>query len=331
MFKDFRIQLSYIRRQTNPFMELFTLLHIRFLQLSRQIKGSGAGLLIVVAVFFGLIVFTYSAFQSEWKWYLLGGIILTSYSAHISSRDKHFILHNLHRPRLQIYLQFLVYTFPFTFLSLFAGQPEIYLISLLALAPLPYLDYLPAKKARLIGLSKVIRPDDFEWISGLRKWFPVLFILLLGAYAATPYPIVSLVILWAMGLLIVPFYDQCESLDVLRCRNEPSKRFLKNKVRRHLVYIWVLFIPVCAINSFFHPEHILIHVFFILMQSAMIMYAIFLKYAGYVPNSRAFEHNMTLSLVSVAGVLPHLFPLPFFAAWETYGRAVNNLKYYLND
>lgn len=61
------------------------------------------------------------------------------------------------------------------------------------------------------------------------------------------------------------------------------------------------------------------------------MYAIFLKYAGYVPNSRAFEHNMTLSLVSVAGVLPHLFPLPFFAAWETYGRAVNNLKYYLND
>jgi hypothetical protein len=312
-------------------MEVFTLLRIRFILLGRQLKGSGAGLLVVTAVGVGLIWWTYRIYQTEYAWHLLAGILVMTYLSHINRRDKSFILHSMYKPRLQIYFQYVVYTFPITMPALFVGRFEIFLSSLVLLIPLPFIDFITKQKARLIWLSRILDPLDIEWIAGLRSKGVMILLFLIAAYIFSSYPIVSLVFLWVIGLILVQFYDHCESLDILRSGCISARRFLFLKFNRHVIYILILYIPVCLLNSLFHPEHVLLNVFFILMQCAMLAYAIFSKYSGYVPNSRAIEHNMTLSLVSVAGVLPYLFPLPFFAALETYGRAKRNLEYYFND
>jgi hypothetical protein len=312
-------------------MEVFTLLRIRFIQLGRQLKGSGAGLLVVTAVCVGLIWWTYGIYQTEYAWHLLIGIVVMTYLSHINRRDKSFILHSMYKPRLQMYLEYVVYTFPITMLALFAGRCEIFLSSWVLLIPLPFIDFTTKQKARLVWLSQILHPLDIEWIAGLRTKGFMISLFLLAAYLFSSHAIVSLVFLWVIGLILVQFYDHCESLDILRSSHISARKFLFSKYRRHVIYVLVLFIPVCLLNTIFHPEHILLNIFFILMQSAMLANAIFTKYSGYVPNSRAIEHNMTLSLVSLAGVLPYLFPLPFFAALETYGRAKRNLEYYFND
>ena len=145
------------------------------------------------------------------------------------------------------------------------------------------------------------------------------------------FRILPLFLLWFITVTIVSFYTECEPLHILKRDDLSAKIFLQQKLMKHSKYILLLYIPVLVINTFFNIEYLVLNLLFIPIQLALVWYAICLKYSGYEPNKNSIGNSILLSLVSVGSIVPYLLPIPLLMAIGTYGKAVRNLKNYLND
>ena len=91
------------------------------------------------------------------------------------------------------------------------------------------------------------------------------------------------------------------------------------------------YMPILILNTLFNTDFIDINVLFLLVQFALIIFAINVKYSSYVPGQQNMASNSTVSIVSIGSIVPYLLPLPVLFAMVYYKKALQNLNNYFHD
>jgi hypothetical protein len=308
------------------------LLNIRLIQVKRELNSTGLGVLIVLGLLSFLIYAAYAVFQkSPDAYYLTAFLFFVCVSVQSYRNDKQFVYIHIRKPHIEMYLEYLLITFPFAVSSLFTDNWFCFPILEVALYLVPFLKFTLKQKTYLKHISSFIPASDYEWISGFRRSFGFLVPLYLLALGSSWFRVFPLIILWFISVTIASFYTECEPLHILREGNFSSSRLLKRKLFRMVKYILILQIPVLLINTIFNPEFWLLNLLFVPLQVSFLSYAVFLKYSSYEPNKNAIGNNVVLSLVSLGSIIPYFLPIPLLMAIFTFGKAKTNLNNYLND
>ncbi len=222
-------------------------------------------------------------------------------------------------------------TFPFSAPSLFTTNWLCFPILITSLYPITFLKYTLRKKTFFKNITAIIPASNFEWVSGFRKSFLLLIPLYVLAAGFCWLRFLPLLLLFFTTIVIVGFYNECESLQMVREGSFSSETFLKQKLLRNCIYLLLLYIPILLINALFNAEYLFINSFFMLTQLSMVCFSICFKYANYQPNQDAATNNVTVLVVSLCSIIPYLLPIPLIMAFSYYGKAKNNLTHYLND
>lgn len=311
----------------------FPLIKIRLLQFKRQLLS--IGIIYFALVFLSMlfaIYFVYTGYlkiDSAFK--ISAAIAGTIIFIHISRKDLQFIHGHVEHPVQNIFSEYALFTFPFISLCLVTKQWFYFPVLLLIFYCIATIRIKKISKTFLPGVSKFIRSNNFEWISGVRKNSIFLLIIYFLALSTSWMEIVPLVFLLLITAVISSFYYECESLQILYASAENGKDLLKTKIRNHSLQLLILFSPVITINSIIHPGIIWINILFVSLQLLFLIFAILLKYAVYSPNDNLSQNSILFFFAFLGSIIPFLLPLPLIMNIRNYKKAKANLNHYFHD
>lgn len=311
----------------------FTLLYIRYLQAIRALKEGGLGSLLLPFLIAGLSFASHIAYKDmRYGGLLILALLLICMSLHISRKDKTFAQLHLTNWHLQMYVEYVIITLPFTFTALFTKHFFYFPASLALLWLIPYLHYTPAQKTIFKGISSVFpSAHSIEWISGFRTSFLSIIPIYMLAVATCWMRFLPLLLLWVITTAILNFYNNYEALHILKAQHTNARDFLHQKIKKHCFYIACFYSPILILNTVFNTDFTDINVLFLLVQFALIIFAITAKYSSYVPAQQNMVSNSIVSFVSIGSIVPYLLPLPVIFAMVYYKKALQNLNNYFHD
>lgn len=308
------------------------LLKIRQIQVKKELADVGLGVVLILAVLGVLVYRSYEYYQkTPSAYYITSFLFFICLFVQFNRKDKLFVYNHIDNPHREMFYEYVVLTFPFAVPALFTSNWYCYPLLIIALMLVSFFKFSLEKKSYFKNISKVIRPADFELISGFRKTFIYLIPLYTGAVIFCWFRFLPLILLWCITITVASFYNECEPLQLLKEEALSSKKFLWQKIVRHSKYLLLLDTPIVLINSFFNPEFWDINLLFIPTQLALLAFAICLKYSNYQPNKNSIANSIILSLVSVCTIIPYLIPIPVLMAYSYYVKATHNLDNYLHD
>jgi hypothetical protein len=309
-----------------------TLLYIRTKQLKREADGLGLYLIIFIAIAAVISLVTYFQYKNNQQaWYVVIILSMICLAIQYTRKDKQFIYKQLDKPHLQISLEYLILTLPFSITSLITKNWFCFPLLLLALTCIPFIKFQFKYKAVLKHLSLLIPASNFEWISGIRKQYVTFMGLYLIALAFCWVRILPLFLLWLLTIIISSFYLENEPVHILREGNKTVRKFLLDKIKVNIKYLLILYSLPVIINAIFVREFLIIILLFIPVQVALVCFAVTLKYSTYKPQTNLLGNNVAFSIVAMLSVMPYFLPIPAILAIVYFYRAENNLKTYLHD
>ncbi|MFA5403657.1 MAG: hypothetical protein WC358_01865 [Ignavibacteria bacterium] len=318
----------------------WTLFKIRLIQLKREIKLLGIFHNIIISVV--LILALFQIIKLYQNYYLALFTFISTVAIilliQISRKDKSFVYLHLTFPRKAIFTEYAVLSFLFSGYLLFSFYWYFFVLVILCSAVISGIKYVVKKKTKLGFLSKLISPKNFEWISGIRKYRYTFSILYVVTLAVSPVIFLPIFCLWILTIHIFSFYEECEPQNILFSGYTKPSHFLKKKVLRHSILLFILYLPVLLINSIFNPNLIIFNLIFFIVQMTVLALTIFFKYKIYVPRDTLPGNSIFLIVIQVCTILPFiiggipfLLPLPLFLCFKYYFSAKENLKLYLYD
>lgn len=309
-----------------------TLLYIRSRQIKREADGLGLYLIIFIAIAAVLSLVTYFQYKDNQKaWFVVAVLAITCLAIQYTRKDKQFICKQLDKPHLQIFLEYLLLTLPFSITSLITQNWFCFPLLLLVLICIPFLKFQFKHKAVFKHLSSLIPASNFEWISGIRKQFLAFISLYLLALAFCWVRILPLFLLWFLTIIISSFYLENEPVHILREGNKSARKFLLDKLKINIKYILILYSLPVIINAIFVREFLIVTLLFIPIQIALLCFAVNLKYCTYKPQTNQLGNNVAFSIVAMLSAMPYFLPIPVILVIAYFYRAENNLKTYLHD
>ena len=311
----------------------FTLIYIRYLQIIRALKDGGIGSILLPFVIAALSFGSFKAYQNlNYGLLLVAVLLFFCLALQVSRKDKNFAQLHLENWHWQMYAEYVLLTLPFTITAIFTRYYFYFPMLLVLFWFVPLWQFKPIQKTSFKNISTLLPAAYFfEWISGFRKSFLGLIPLYVIAIATCWIRFLPLLLLWFMITNIINFYNEFEPIHILKANHNNAKDFLNQKLKKHGIYICLLFVPVLILNSIFHPDFIEINCLFLGIQLALLAFAICFKYNSYVPQQKNSASNITLGIVSMACLIPFLLPLPILFSLVYYKKAVQNLNLYFND
>lgn len=265
------------------------------------------------------------------KAYIPGlAIVSVLFYLHNSRKDKQFVFLHVKNPSWSIFTEYLVFSLPFTLPSLFTSQYFYFPLVIFIIFLISNLNYKFKIKKPNINPSRFIKADNFELISGIRKYYLGFIFIYLLAIAFCWLSFLPLFFLWILTTLIISFYQECESLNVLKVSSDTAAEFLKNKIFSQAKFLVLLYSPVLIINMFFNSEYWFVNIVFLFLQLLILFFAILYKYNVYEPNKNFSESAIIVSFVSISGLIPFLLPIPLVMCLRNYSKAIKNLKTYIH-
>lgn len=309
------------------------LIKIRIIQLKRQIIALGFLYSILIIAFFCFCIYaSFKVYQLPVKAaYLSVAIILVVLSIHNSRTDHTFINKHVQEPVKMIFLEYFIFSFPFTFTCLLTSQWFYFGAMNISFFIIACLKINRKTKTIFPGLSRIIPGYNFEWLSGVRKNVIAVIFCLISAYATCWFKIVPLLFLWLFTATVAGFYQECESLAILLSTASTAKNFLLQKIKQHGLLLIVVCSPVLLINSVFCPEMIWTNLVFFLLQYILLVFSVLLKYSSYLPGEDLKANSLLIAFGVLGGIIPFLTPIPLIMCFRNYGRAITRLKFYLDD
>lgn len=262
---------------------------------------------------------------------LTGSLVITCYTFHSFRKDKEFLYLHSGNYHLSLYIEYSVFTFPLIFMSLLTAHWYCFFILQALLFLIPFSKITIKQRTLFRNISRIIPVSNFEWISGFRRTYIQVIPVYMLALSFSWVKILPLFLLWYLTLIISSFYNEFESINILREGNDSSKSFLRNKLLKNSCLLMLLYMPVMIINTIFNPEFILLNAGLLISQLALLIFAICFKYSSYIPNKIQYGNNLLVILVSLCASVPVLLPVPAIIAYKYYLNAKNNLKDYFND
>ncbi len=308
------------------------LLYIRLRQLKREIDGLSLYIIPIIAIAAFLAFVAFKEFQKgENGIYIILALSLLCLSMHFSRKDKAFVCKHIDKPYIQIFLEYVALTLPFSITCLVTKSWYCYPLLLVILFCIPLFTFEFRQKTTFKNLSHIISAKNFEWLSGFRKQYISFIVLYIFAIAFCWLKFLPLFLLWFLTLIIVSFYSECESIQVLRESNKTPKKLLIAKLKVCTIYLLILYTPIIIVNSFFNLDFLIINILFIPIQISLIGFAICFKYTSYKPNLAKIGNSIPLAIVSMGSILPYFIPVPIILFCIYFYRAENHLKQYLYD
>jgi hypothetical protein len=309
-----------------------SLLYIRLKQLKREIDGLSLYIIPIIAIGAYIAYVTFKEFQKgQNAVYIIITLSVFCMSIHFSRKDKGFVYKHLENPHLQIFFEYVALTLPFSISCMVTKSWYCYPVLVCILFCIPIIKFEFRQKTSFKKLSHIISATNFEWLSGFRKQYISIICLYILAIAFCWLKILPLFLLWFLTIIILSFYSECESIQVLREGNKAPKHFLIAKLKTCIIYVLILYTPIIIVNSFFNPDFLIINFLFIPIQISLLAFAICFKYSSYTANKIKTGNNLPLAIVSMGSALPHFLPVPAILFIVYFYKAKDNLKQYLDD
>ena len=282
------------------------LLKIRVKQLARMASEIGLfRILFLIGLFAYLIYIAYVKLQHPSNYSIVSGIfIVLLLSIHIKRKDAVFLKIYTPHPQFIIISEYLLLFLPLLIIMLYF-QIWLYILSVSAfIIILSFLNLKTRKRSINTWFQNIIQDDNFEWKAGIRK-----NIFMLGAVwiasLFTSFFIGSIPIaLFVIGIIIMSFYENNESLAMLISSELSPKAFLKRKIKQHLWAYLIFCAPLLLAFLIFHHQYYYIPLLMMLIFSILIVYNILLKYAFYRPNEKMGNTQIFSAIGSISIIVP---------------------------
>lgn len=239
-------------------------------------------------------------------------------------RDLNFVARYFHRPRLQIILNYNLFTLPISLGLILNGH---WIVSLLLHVSVCFIGLIRFKGQlmRLAFITTKIPAKHFEWISGVRNHFYSIAILLLLSVILSPVKLFGIVPLFLLNSIFTSFYNYNEPIHMLNPGNFSAQNFLREKASFNSRMTLYFNLPLLAINSLFNHDAFVFNVLFLIVFMLIATTTVYLKYGAYKPNQNSTYRLEYFFLFSPL-VTPWLLPISIFIFYSARRKAVDNLN-----
>lgn len=310
------------------------LLLTRFIQFKRSVKRTGY-------IYSFILIFAYLFVQ-----YIGTGFINSILNAsvfvvcvcvvimfiHYERSDRDFIIVNFENPGMFFFLEYVLLSLLLTPALFFSGYYYFAIIPVLFARMISFRGYYGSNYsgAPYLFLGRIIKPENFEWISGLRKSFLVIALFYFIALALSPFKFASLLLIWLLASFVVSFYRECESLQVLSVSTLNPKEFIQKKLFTHCVMFNIVLLPLVLSYTIFNPTHYWVVLILVFLLNLNLIFTILYKYSLYEPDYTLSGSSILVTLVQLSVFFPFLFLFTLIMIFRNYKRANFNLGGYLN-
>jgi len=263
---------------------------------------------------------------------MMGGIFLLSVLfIHIKRKDKEFLEIHAPKPQQVFFTEYLFLSAPMLVSMLYKGMWKYFVVYLIVLALIPCLKITFRKNSINSIFQKQIPDGNFEWKSGIRKYF-LLFVVLWPLGLITSFFVASVpVTIFFLGAIVLSFYEKSEPLQILIASELNTSQFLMKKIKSQLLSFSVLILPLVIAFIIFHPRYYYIPSLEYVIFLILLVYTILLKYAYYQPAKEPGAVKTFTIIGSICLFIPVLIPLILILSVKFLFQASHRLNFYLND
>jgi hypothetical protein len=311
----------------------FTLFKIQYLQLKKLASDIGSFYFILfLLVFFYFIAVLFKVYNNliiaRSAAFVVSSFILI---INIERSDKEFVWKHIELPQLSLFTEYIIFSFLTIFPLLFPPSYFLFMFVLVAEFAFSYIKFGLIKKAFFPNLSNSLFFNKVEWLSGIRKMYLLLVVILLAAIFTSWIRIIPLIFLWLLTTVIVSFYQECEPLNILFATAKNSKSLIFLKIKEYAEVILVIYSPILLVNSLIVSDMKIVNILFLLVMIFLGIFAILLKYNTYLPKENQKGSSIILGLACCGSLVLYLLPIFVILCLRNYYKAVRNLKTYFND
>lgn len=311
-----------------------TLLFVRFKQLGRILQNVGFFYVLFISVcYFLLHLALYSLLQtsnSNTAYTLTTFLLIGMASLHIGRKDRKFLKSLYGFPYFIYFSEYLLLLLPIIIIFLLSSYWHIGILLVVGLCLISFMqaEQLLVNKETTYKKS-VIPVVYFEWIRGFRLYkYPILLLYFLGL--SLSFYLFAIPICWLLiNLFVFSFYDTGEPIQLISLPELAAKKFLKKKMKEHLLLYSYGCISFLLVFLVFHIQYWYIVLLLYGVSIFLLLYTILVKYSFYEPNQKnAGQIWMTIGILSL--FIPFLVPLPLLMCVRFYKRSITNLSTYLD-
>jgi hypothetical protein len=290
---------------------------------------------LLVLIVLVLIVFTtiYAASKEKQNVMFISGIwTLLIISIHTKRQDKIFLRINIEFDKLICSTEYSLLSIPIIVCLLIHSQwlPFIGIVFVTLFLGFVKINMRQQKKTLNTCLQQYIPFGMYEWKSGVRQYFyPLIVAWLLGL--CTSFFVVGVpVAIFIIGILIIDFYKENESWQMLFSYQKNTTNILYYKIKQHLMFYVITNLPLFILFTIFHFELWYIPAIEFIILLSIHIYVIVLKYSFY-----SYDRNMVNPAFMIIGIFIGLIPLTTPLLWlfsiYLFLKARTNLYPYLYD
>lgn len=312
---------------------MFRIVRVRCIQVLSEIKEMGPIYVIFVGVMSVLLYFILLERIDVGKngIYLCFLSLMATASLHMERGDLSFIRKQVTQPSWNIYMEYLILIQVFGIPILVFSSWYYYVMLLLLPIGISWIPGRKLQKTVLPQLSQWVPAHNFEWIAGLRSRYRQFAVLLLVAIGLCWLAYVPAVVFYMITSYILMFYVQCESRQMLTANYQSPRQLLYRKIKNTIGPLWIIEVPLLAINVAVNPDLLWIDIGLLLIQLTLVSYAVTLKYANYKPCEWLHSNVFFLNIAFVGVLLPIILPVMLFMVFRNFNRSVDHLHLYFYD
>lgn len=308
------------------------ILNIRLKQLYRESKGIG---IVRIIFLLALVAFIFFALYVNieivpTKYYITATYLTLILFLHLNRKDKRFLSLIFNRPYIIFITEYFLLSVPLLIISILKFEFVLIALILSGVSIISFLTLTIQKTNRNNFIIRMIPDNNFEWKSGVRKYFwsivPVWIATVLGSFLIGAVPTGIFLITSA----IISFYQESEPRNLIELYELPARKFIKNKLIGSLKINTAVSIIPMLLFLIFHTEYWYIVVYEFIMCNFVITFVILLKYARYAPCEDLSANGILTGMALISIALPFLFAAIIVMGVVYYFKSINNLNRYLN-
>ena len=218
--------------------------------------------------------------------------------------------------------------FPIIILFITNHIPEgiICLLSSLLVAFIPKVKFFNTDQ----GLNFNWLPNTaFEWKAGLRTSWMFIAGIWIGAVVFAQYELVIPVAMIVITYLVITFYEENESFNMMLAVHQRMNGFLKLKLKIAFGLLLLMVFPLIFLFLLYHIEIWFYPFVLLIILLSVLLYSIILKYAFY---DHLSDGNGAKKVFQIFGlmslIMPFILPAIWIMTFRYYFKAIKNLKRY---
>ena len=309
------------------------ILKIRLKQFARILKEIGVIRTIILMALFAFVLGTINEYSQKdsYRIYVLLIYSFLILFINLKREDVKFI--KLYFPKYYFVFLFenILISIPLIIILVF-NQLWIWALCFIVLVFLLSFFHITKNRKTINSFVQRIIPDEnFEWKAGFRKNLYLIIFVWILALSASFFIGTIPVVIFVLGIIILSFYEQVESIQILIADGYGTKKFIAKKIIKHLRDYFVLVFPLVIIFMIFHIEYYYISLIIFFVFAFLLIYSILLKYSFYRPNEKSGAMQTFTAFGVLSIFVPFLLPVTFVLTIVFAFKAINNLNFYLYD